>query len=152
MSDTPSTAAPGAVYLWTYLEQSASFPGWHLTADGAGCQALLVALDQLAPGGSITLPTRPPTPAILAVPHNRRAQTRAASHLTFCHEAGRAVWRLEERDGGVTFFASADRLITVRRRIVDVSRGRGDSWIGADYKRSSREQRLWFWWMPRPAR
>ena len=149
MSANRVPSAESAVYLWTYAESSRNFAGWHLTADEAACRALLEAIDQLADSDSLTTATQPPTAAILAIPNNRRAAVRAGSRLTVRAESERGAWRLAESAGEVTIVVGPDRLEALRRGIHDVRRGRGDYSLGADYKRASRDQRLWFWWMPR---
>lgn len=149
-TDSPAPAADaGAIYVWVYEEPNRSYAGWHLTADGAGCQALLTTIDRLIVGDAATLTTRPPTPAILSVPNKRRAPMRAVSSLQLRLAADPRAWQLAESDGALTLLVGSERLAAVRAGVVDVRRGRGDYSITATGPRPPRDQRLWFWWMPR---
>ena len=122
----------GAVYLWTYVESSRSYEGWHLTADAAGCQSLLAAIDALATTGSMAIPTLPPTAAILSVPNYRRSAVRSAARLTVRVEGergalasgrGRRRNRARRLSGSLAEAAARNRRRAARtRRLLDRER------------------------------
>jgi hypothetical protein len=142
----------GKIYLWTYPDGAKDYAGWHVTADARGCRDLVSMIDR-ASTEELARPLRTlaPTAPILAVPNNRRASVQAASGITVVHAPDReaAYWRLEATAGDVVLLVGSEQLALLRAAVVDVSLGRGDYSLGSAEKRAPRQQRLWFWWMPK---
>jgi hypothetical protein len=151
-SEGSARMSAGKIYLWTYPEGVKDYAGWHLTADAAGCQMLLATLDRVSTDERARpLQTFAPNVAILTVPNNRRASAQAAAAITVVHARDRdaAYWHLEVTAGGVALSVGTERLAALRAAVVDVSQGRGDYCLGSAEKRAPRQERLWFWWMPK---
>ena len=148
MLQSHSWKQAGSVALWRYEENQRNFPGWHLTADPAGCASLLALLDALAsdgPTSSRTVVVQAPTPAILAVPNNRSSTWRSPSRLRLSLSTNTAEWVFPEALEPATFTFGLEWLAELQRGITDISRSRGDYSIG---KASGGNLQLWFWWQP----
>lgn len=144
----PGTWKPsGSVSLWRYTENTRNYPGWHLTADAAGCDSLLDLLDALAtePGGYRTIPLRAPDEAQLGVPNNRRSPHIAATKLQLTLSDAPADWRFPSDHDPASLTIGNDWLAPLRKGLLDITQGRGDYRIGND---DSGSLKLWFWWGP----
>lgn len=140
----------GRIHLWRYRERTRNYPGFHLSADVAGADALLTLLDRLAKTrtpqiSNITLD--PVSTAALAIPNNRDATVTAYRHWDLIVDPKFPPERLQ-------FVVMNDRVHTelspvqvesVAGGVRDIRERRGDYAIGDDD-----EQQLWFWWQNGP--
>ena len=140
----------GRVFLWRYRENRRNYPGYHLTADAAGCDFLLASLRRLAAAERarrIELPLAPVGPEILAVPNNRRGNStvKRFTRLELVTEPDfeRAHLRFTEQHPKCVMNLSAAQAECVAGGVQDVAAGKGDYCIG-----EVRDQELWFWWHP----
>jgi len=146
---TARSIGAGKLYVWTYPESTKSYAGWHLNADHVACASVSEVIAGLATG-SLRAPqafaVSPVTPAVLAVPNNRRAKARSARELRLLTDPDPRRFSLEERDGVLTLTAGSERLEELRKSIIGITRGEGDFAMIADGKRLPPDHRLWFWW------
>lgn len=135
----------GSVSLWRYTENTRHYPGWHLTADLAGCGSLLDLLDTLAtePGNYRTVPLQPPDEAQLGVPNNRRSPHVAATKLQLTLSDLSAQWRFPPDHDPASLTIGSDWLAPLRKGLLDITQGRGDYRIGHE---ADGNLPLWFWW------
>jgi hypothetical protein len=153
MGKKATTAEQGRIYFWRYQETRKGWEGWHMTADAAGCGSLVAAIDQLLAadaGSSRPFPILAPTPAILAVPNNRRVPAVAPKRFSIIFRNGEEqsrYWEIHESEGTLVLSLGAARLHELRTAIEDVAKGGGDYAVGADGKRRPSDQCLWFWWL-----
>jgi hypothetical protein len=138
----------GHVSLWYYTENERNYPGWHLTADPAGCNSLIALLDVLATDGipaSRAVEITPPSKAQLVVPNNKSglAAQRAPSKLRVAFSSNPQDWSFPQELDPAVLTIGADWLAPLREGISGIPLGRGDYSIGPTGKGSSR---LWFWW------
>ena len=146
-----SWKSAGAVALWRYRENQRNFPGWHLTADPIGCASLLSLFDALGTdgdGSSRIFVVQPPTPAILAVPNNRRSPWCSPSKLRLSVSEKPSEWIFPDTLEPATLTFGLDWLPELQRGIADISRGHGDYAIGNP---TDSNLQLWFWWQPQSA-
>ncbi len=140
----------GKLYLWRYKHAlSRNYPGWHLTADKAGCENLTALLDALAQASSAsnrTLAITRPTDAILSVANNRRSPTVGVDRLALSYDPNLPPdhWALTQTDATASLVIGRQSLALLRKGIADVAAGppHGDYCIGSE------SQELWFWWHP----
>ena len=136
------------IALWRYLENERNYPGYHLTADGSGCQLLRdqisCMLDRRTADAEVAL--SPATQRMLNVPNNRRGEARCVyfSSLWLHRSEVAGDLRMTESAGACQLLASLDFLAQMRAGIEDIGHGRGDYSIG-----DKNGQLLWFWWFPR---
>jgi hypothetical protein len=140
----------GGVSLWRYRENRHNYPGYHLTADTAGCDFLLASLQRLVSASSalhIELPLAPLSPDILAVPNNRRgnATVRAFTRLELVTEPHfeQRHMRFTEQHPKCVIDLSSAQAGCFADGVRDIANGKGDYCIG-----EVRDQELWFWWHP----
>ena len=138
----------GNVSLWHYTENERNYPGWHLTADPAGCASLVALLDALAADGipaSRSVDITPPSKAQLGVPNNKSdlAAWRAPTKLRVCFSAILAHWSFPLDLDPAVLTVGSDWLAPLREGISGIPHGRGDYSIGPGGKGNSR---LCFWW------
>jgi len=138
----------GNAFLWYYTENERNYPGWHLTADFAGCQSLIALLDAFATDGraaSRTVEIKPPSRAQLGVPNNKSglAAWQAPSKLRIVFSDNPAEWSLPLDLDPAVLTIGSDWLAPLREGISGIPHGHGDYSIGPTDKGSSR---LWFWW------
>ena len=148
MHRTHSWKQSGNVSLWYYTENERNFPGWHLTADPAGCESLIVLLDAFATDGipaSRAVEIEPPSKAQLGVPNNKSglAAWRAPSKLRVAFSSNPAEWSFPPDLDPAVLTIGSNWLVPLREGISGIPHGRGDYSIGPSSKGSSR---LWFWW------
>jgi len=139
----------GKLYVWTYLESTKSYAGWHLNADRVACARLSEVIEGLSAGSlraPQVFPVSPVTAAVLAVPNNRRAKARSARELRLLTDPDPRRFSLEERDDVLTITAGSERLEELRKSIVGITQNKGDFAMIADGKRRPPDHRLWFWW------
>ena len=136
----------GSVVLWRYTENLRNYPGWQLTADAMGCHSLVELLDAFdADGvaGSRAVNISPPTPAILTVPNNRRAQWVAPTKLRVSFSTTPSQWRFPEALEPAGLTVGAEWLQKLRHGILGIPLGEGDFAIGNS---DDGNLPLWFWW------
>lgn len=136
----------GRVSLWHYTENDRNYPGWHLTADAAGCASLVALLDALAADGiqaSRSVRITPPSKAQLSVPNNQSgsAAWRAPDKLRVSLSSSPADWLFPLDLNRAIITVGTDWLAPLREGISGIPLGRGDYSIGA-----KGNSRLWFWW------
>lgn len=135
----------GSVSLWHYTENERNYPGWHLTANAAGCASLVALLDALAAddiSGFRAVEITPPSKAQLNVPNNKSglAAWRAPSKLRVAFSTTPADWSFPLDLDPAVITIGADWLAPLREGIFGIPHGRGDYSIGPPGK-----GRLWFW-------
>lgn len=138
----------GNASLWYYTENERNYPGWHLTADAAGCDSLVALLDVLAADGNGAfriVEIRPPSNAQLKVPNNKSglAAWQAPSKLRIAFSDDPAEWSFPLGLEPASLTLGSDWLTPLRDGISGIPRGRGDYSIGRIGKGSAK---LWFWW------
>jgi len=139
----------GKLYVWTYLESTKSYAGWHLNADRIACARLSEVIAGLSAGSLRApqlFPVSPVTAAVLAVPNNRRAKARSARELHLLTDPDPRRFSLEERDNVLTITAGRERLEELRKSIIGITQNKGDFAMIPEGKRRPPDQRLWFWW------
>jgi hypothetical protein len=144
----PSTG--GRIYVWEYPETVESFAGWHLTADSVGGDRLLAAIDDLLSGAfveSASFTVDPVTPAVLAVPNNRRAKASSPKYLRMKMAEDPRHLFFHKTAESLTIEAGRERLEELRDSITQVARGEGDFAMVPDQRRRPPDQALWFWWL-----
>jgi len=134
----------GSISLWRYTENERNFPGWHLSADGAGCDSLAALVDSLAKDGvpvSRSVELTPPTPALLAIPNNRRGTAKyvAPFKLRVSFVSDPSSWLFPEHMEPAELSFGHDWLVPLVKGINGIPLGQGDYCIGSDLP-------LWFWW------
>lgn len=136
----------GTVSLWRYQGNQRNYPGWHLSADMAGCASLLVLLDALeeaGAGATRTVQLLAPMANVLRVPNNRGAELDAPSAVSLAMAEAPDTWQWDLDGGRMRVQLGAACLQKLRKGIMDIAAGEGDYSIGgADM------DRLWFWWWP----
>ncbi|RZI59261.1 MAG: hypothetical protein EOP14_04380 [Pseudomonas sp.] len=138
----------GSVSLWYYTENERNYPGWHLTADAAGCESLIALLDAFASDGVATsraIEIKPPTKAQLGVPNNKSglAAWQAPSKFRIAFSNIPAEWAFPLDLDQASLTIGSDWLTPLRDGISGIPHGRGDYAIGPAGKVNPG---LWFWW------
>jgi hypothetical protein len=137
----------GRISLWRYTENERNYPGWHLSADVAGCQSLLALLEALATdgGGFRTITITTPDKAQLLVPNNKSglAAWVAPTKLQMELSPNPTEWAFPPDMDPAAITVGSNWLAPLREGIAGIAKGRGDYAIG-DRKNGS--FRLWFWW------
>ena len=138
----------GNVSLWYYTENEHNYPGWHLTADAAGCESLIALLDALAADGIPAfraVEIKPPSKAQLGVPNNKGglAAWRSPSKLRVTFSSDPTEWSFPPDLEPAVLTIGSDWLAPLREGVSGIPHGCGDYSIGSAGNGSSR---LWFWW------
>jgi hypothetical protein len=136
----------GSVALWRYTENQRNYPGWHLSADDAGCASLIALLDAFAADGNAgtrTLSVTRPTSEILAVPNNRSASCVAPDKLLLSFSDVASQWSFPDSLDPAELTIGADWLPKLRKAIAGIPHGEGDFSIGLSKGDSLA---LTFWW------
>lgn len=136
----------GSVALWRYTENQRNYPGWHLSADDAGCISLIALLDAFSADGvacSRTISIARPTPEILDVPNNRSAAYVAPAKLLLSFSDTPSQWSFPDSLDPAELTIGADWLPKLRQAIAGIPRGEGDYSTGLSKGGSLR---LTFWW------
>lgn len=136
----------GRISLWRYTENERNFPGWHLSADAAGCQSLLALLEALAADRAgfrtvaITVPTKPQ----LCVPNNKGGQAAwlAPNKLRVTFSPAPEEWCFPSTLDPAAITVGSAWVGRLQEGITGILKGQGDYSIGGD--RGSLP--LWFWW------
>jgi len=135
------------LFVWRYEENTSNYPGWHLSASPESAASVLELLGLMRTAAGPTqkaLLISPPTPAVLAVPNNRRSTWLSPRRLELRCAKGAAVdpalWRLALHGDDLRLSFSAQELERLAAGIGDVGSGKGDYFIG------SGKSALWFWW------
>jgi hypothetical protein len=136
----------GNISLWRYTENERNYPGWHLTADAAGCASLIALLDALAADGvpaSRSVEITPPSKPQLGVPNNKSgsAAWQAPGKLRVSFSATPAEWSFPLDLDSAVITVGSDWLASLREGLSGIPLGRGDYSIGPEGS-----SRLWFWW------
>lgn len=137
----------GSVSLWYYTENERNYPGWHLTADAAGCQSLVALLEGLAAAGIAafrTVEISAPSKAQLGVANNKSglAAWQAPSKLRIAVSQSPAEWSFPLDLDPACLTIGSDWLAPLCKGISGIPHGQGDYSIGP----GSGGSRLWFWW------
>src|SRR6266702_378107 len=145
----------GNVYLWRYQENCKNFPGWHLAADRAGAESLLILLAEFKSSTASvyrTITLSKPTINVLAVPNNKGGKARwwAPSRFRINFDPNpeaMSLWSFPVDQDPAVLFVGREFLLRLEAGIVDLSQGKGDYSIGGVTKEELSEQTsLWFWW------
>jgi hypothetical protein len=150
VAGTKTRGNPGKIYVWHYPEGPRSYSGWHLTADAFGAGRLTGAIEGvLAGSGRETqlFALDPVTPAVLAVPNNRRAKALSAKNLRVRIAGEPRHLSMHEEAGLLTVEAGRARLEELRNSIARVGESDGDFVMVSDQKRRDADQTLFFWWL-----
>ncbi|MEO8366552.1 MAG: hypothetical protein ABI538_10135 [Pseudoxanthomonas sp.] len=136
----------GLVSIWRYTDNERNYPGWHLNADGAGCQSLLALLEALASygTGSRSVAVTAPTKAQLRVPNNKAglAAWVAPDRLRVTFSLAPDEWSFPPALDPAAITFGSDWVEQLREGIAGIPQRRGDYAIG-DRKGGLP---LWFWW------
>lgn len=145
--------AVGRVYLWRYDPNSRNYSGWHMTADAAGCAALLDVCTRIEASSYscvLDIPLCIVTAAVLAVPG---APGNPVQPRMWCWRVSKRFsphhWSMipSKRGESVSLEISRDQVARLRAGLSDISCGRGDYSIGRDESDPQVDlERLWFWW------
>jgi len=139
----------GNISLWYYTENERNYPGWHLTADAAGCASLVALLDALAATDgaleSRAVEITPPSKAQLCVPNNKSglAAWKAPRKLRVSFSLTPADWSFPLDLDPAVITIGSDWLAPLQEGILGIPLGRGDYSIGPARGDCSK---LWFWW------
>lgn len=130
----------GVVSLWGKKHRRRD---WNLTADDAGCDALIELCERMAAGRRPSKQRLPLVrPSITADDGGARPFS-AASHWTIQYPKKAVAadhWELTDQNAEVLLVVGAARLEELRQAVVDLRGGGGDYRIGGD------ESPLWIWW------
>lgn len=134
----------GAISLWRYTENERNYPGWHLSANPAGCESLITLIEALSADGAGTTRSvglTPPTPAILGVPNNKHGTARfnAPAKLCISFSSIPDHWLFPPQLEPAELSFGHDWLAPLRNGLAGIPNGVGDFSIGDDLP-------LWFWW------
>lgn len=138
----------GSLYLWSYLENTQNFPGWHLSADDLFCQSFTELTEKMLAArwnSQKTFSVTPPSSLALNVPNNRggKASWKSAQSLLLKHPKDKVAedfFSLEEVEGNVILSVGTQKLKLLSDCVFGIPKGKGDYSIGSD------NSRLWFWW------
>ena len=135
----------GQICLWRYRERVGNYPGFHLSADVAGCDQLLALLADLAKTRTSRIANivlDPVTAAVLVVPNNGDAAISAYRHLEIVVDPRFAPERMHftVMNDRVRMELSSVQVESLAAGVTDIRQGRGDYSIGED------DDQLWFWW------
>jgi len=150
MHSLESWRQKGSLALWQYTENRGNYPGWHLSADDAGCVSLVVLLDLFRSGGvaaSRLVAVVPPTPDVLAVPNNRAAGFVAPKELLLSYSETPSEWHFPSSLEPATLTVGDAFARQLRDGIAGIPSGKGDYSIGTDRRGNLR---LTFWWRVTP--
>ena len=128
-----------------YHSNDRNYPGWHLTANRAGVASLVALLDIVASGNQPAIQTvqlSSPTPAILSVPNNRRAEWTAPAKLRVGLADNPKEWVFACTDVAAQLTLGLDWCPVLRQAVARIPLGEGDFSIGPP----DPSQRLWLWW------
>ena len=137
----------GIISLWRYTENSCKHPGWHLSADAAGCASLLEllqALNACQESAYRTVHITPPSLTTLKVPNFRSKWVAPIKwHIAFePSKEATSLWSIETHEDSVHLTLGRAMIQELASGVMDISRGEGDYSIGG----SDEQRRLWFWW------
>ncbi len=138
----------GTMSMWRYLENTRNYPGWHFSADDAGCASMLALLDVLFldPAGTTrTLQLTAPSEEVLSVPNNRGASVEGPVSLRVSHAVDPEALSWSQEGDRLVLEIGQQRAPMLRKGIADVAAGYGD------YSIATIPLPLWFWWWPRAA-
>lgn len=138
----------GLISLWRYTQNERNYPGWHLSADAAGCESLALLLQSLVVDGHAATRTvllEAPNARTLSVPNNlgghANYETPEKLRLRFSEDAGVWLFPATLEPAELTF--GKDWLEPLQQGLEAMSRGQGDYCIGIKQEGSLP---LWFWW------
>lgn len=136
----------GRIACWRYRDNQRNYPGWHLTADAAGADALLdlVARMSAAPTTSErTIPLATPTAADLEKVGNPGARHVSVERLHLRHRRETEpaeYWRIVRQDTTLEISLGMETLAVFEEGVADIRRGHGDWSMGEE-----EPDVLWFW-------
>ena len=134
----------GAISLWRYTENERNYPGWHLSANSAGCESLIALIEVLSAdgaGATRSVKLMPPTPAILGVPNNKHgtAKFKAPEKLRISFSGVSDHWLFPQQLEPAELSFGHDWIARLRNGLAGIPNGIGDFSIGGEFP-------LWFWW------
>ena len=143
----------GKVYLWTYLENTKNFPGWHICVDQNGGDSLLDLLEKMLSAvwpSTKEILISPPTLKILKRPNNKNGKAKWSSPKIFKIKFPKGKvphdhWSLLEGQDRVDLVIGMKKLNQLRRGIEDSLLYRGDYSIGSEENFEDDSACLWFW-------
>ena len=132
----------GNVYIWRYQDNPKNYPGWHLSANNAGCMSiseLLRAFIDSPPETNRTVQLSVPTEKQFCVPNcNRRPIPETKLRIT---KSGIPdEWALKNIEDKLQLDIGTVYLQKLISGIADIQQQKGDYCIGHTH------QELWFWW------
>jgi hypothetical protein len=132
-------------HIWRYQDNRRNYPGYHLSADFDGCDALLRWLRRMDNGLEFRL--KPVTPEVLGIPNNQHGSAKAISCALFKIKVETNLAKdhllFSEISGRLTLECSQLQAERVIQGIEDMAKGRGDYSVG-----EIDPHILWFWWHP----
>ena len=138
-----------AIHLWRYKDNRRNYPGYHLTANAAGCDQFAIALQTAIQNNresTIRLHLHPVTNAILDVPNNTNAQHVALSTLEIIvdQQSVLPIFNFTESHPTVRLRMNRGQAECILKGLDDIKHDKGDYCIGADG-----DNVIWFWWYPK---
>jgi hypothetical protein len=134
-------------HIWRYLDNQRNYPGYHLSGDVEGCNALLSWLRRPEPRPAFRL--QPVTTQVLGVPNNQGGLAAYVGcgffQLHVKLDASQGHFAFSEASGRLSLECSQEQVARITKGVEDVLRGEGDYCIGG-----GGQQALWFWWYPAP--
>ena len=139
----------GCVYVWHYRDNLRNHPGWHMTADNDGCDALLELFDlmqhaEYSSRATVKLSEPHPLDVSITNPGSRWYHAHSLEIRYPKDRMDERTWTLAEERGAITLIVGKENLQELRECIADVQQGGGDYALGPDD--NSGDMELWFWW------
>ena len=131
----------GQICIWRYTSNTRNYPGYQMTANPAGCDALERAFDDIETRYPYrTLKLDRPDEKVLAAPNNRRADIVTWTRLRL--ETSTVGLVFEENTETLTMGVSSADFANLRKGLSDIRIGEGDWSI------EGVSAPLWVWWYP----
>lgn len=150
MSSLVTWKQRGSIALWQYTENRGNYPGWHLSADDAGCASLIALVDLFRSGGvaaSQLVTVVAPTPEVLAVPNNRAAGFVAPTELRLSYAETLSEWYFPSSMDPASLTVGDKFARQLREGVCGIPCGHGDYSIGTNRRGNLS---LTFWWRVTP--
>lgn len=131
------------ICIWRYLDNTRNYPGYHLSADAAGCREIRQRLSRIR--GSAVLSLTAPDAGVLSVPNNQGGCARYLAGRMLQVQTSISLspdtFRWEEQDTKFFLTCSREKIAQLLAGVADIEKGAGDYSI-----RGESGQALWFWW------